>query len=181
MRTGVPEKLLKIVADIDVQGHARLTRLTVLKKWLQQPERLSAFAIWVATGAILRERKVPILEAELLSEARKVLSGLDHSRSKPNREAARKLHDRLRSFQNEYRKPQWGPVRTIRNWDLLVVEEALAILLWHSHSPPHGYTLAADYCQHYDSRYGTGLNGPSREKIAAMAKFIVAVETSEAS
>jgi hypothetical protein len=32
MRTKIPEKLLKIVDDIDVQGQANLTRLTVLKK-----------------------------------------------------------------------------------------------------------------------------------------------------
>ena len=64
--------------------------------------------------------------------------------------------------------------------DLLVVEEALAILLWYPHSPAHGYALAANYCQHYDPRYGNGLNGPSRAKISAIAQFIVAVEASEA-
>src|SRR5437016_6304761 len=67
-------------------------------------------------------------------EARKWLRGLDHSRAMPKREAARKLHDRLRAFQSEYRKQRWGPVRMIRNRDLLVVQEALAILLWHYHS-----------------------------------------------
>src|SRR5437016_4807308 len=150
MRTGVTDKLLNIVADIDVDGTARLTRLTVLKKWFERPERLRAFAIWVATRAVLRKGKVPAMAAELFMEAGKLLRRLDHSRARLNRQAARKLHDRLRDFQSEYRKQQWGPVRMIRNWDLLVVEEALAILLWHSHSPTHGYTLAAVYCQHYD-------------------------------
>ena len=44
------------------------------------------------------------------------------------------LHDRLRRFQNEYKNHQWGPGRTIHNWDLLLVEQALAICLWRSDS-----------------------------------------------
>ena len=31
MRTAVPEKILKIIDEIDAHGNARLTRLTVLK------------------------------------------------------------------------------------------------------------------------------------------------------
>ena len=54
MRTNIPEKLLKIVEEIDENGNASLTRLTVLKKWLERPERLSAFAIWVAARAVSR-------------------------------------------------------------------------------------------------------------------------------
>ena len=48
MRTTCPEKILKIIADIDTQGNASLTRLTVLKKWFEHPGRLSVFALWVA-------------------------------------------------------------------------------------------------------------------------------------
>ena len=33
MRTSIPEKLLKIAAEIAVRGNANLTRLTILKKW----------------------------------------------------------------------------------------------------------------------------------------------------
>ena len=36
MRTNIPEKLLKIVEEIDENGNASLTRLTVLKKWLER-------------------------------------------------------------------------------------------------------------------------------------------------
>jgi len=45
MRTAVPEKILKIIDDIDTQGNASLTRLTVLKKWFERPGRLPAFAL----------------------------------------------------------------------------------------------------------------------------------------
>jgi hypothetical protein len=57
MRTNIPEKLLKIVEEIDEKGNASLTRLTVLKKWLERPERLSVFAIWVAARAVSRKGK----------------------------------------------------------------------------------------------------------------------------
>jgi hypothetical protein len=39
MRTSVPEKLLKVVDEIDEQGHASLTRLTVLKKWFEEENK----------------------------------------------------------------------------------------------------------------------------------------------
>jgi hypothetical protein len=43
--TDIPEKLLKISAEIAVRGNANLTRLTILKKWFGHPGRLSPFAI----------------------------------------------------------------------------------------------------------------------------------------
>ena len=61
----------------------------------------------------------------------------------------------------------------------MLVEQGLAVYLWHPHSPSHGYKLAADYCQHYDSRYGTNLNGPSRTKIGEIVRFMFAVEAQE--
>jgi hypothetical protein len=44
----------------------------------------------------------------------------------------------------------------------MLMEQGLSIYLWHLDSSARGYKLAADYCQHYDPRYGNGLNGPSR-------------------
>jgi hypothetical protein len=51
--TDIPEKLLKIAADIAERGNANLTRLTVLKKWFGHLGRLPPFAIWVASRALL--------------------------------------------------------------------------------------------------------------------------------
>jgi hypothetical protein len=179
MRTSAPEKLLAVVDEIDAQGHASLTRLTVLKKWFVRPERLSAFALWVAARAVSRKGKTGRVAAAPFLEARALVSGLDKTTPKLNRRAAQRLHDRLRDFQNEYKNQQWGPVRIVHNWNLLLVEEALGICLWHADSPSHGYKLAADYCRHYDSRYGNSLNGPSQAKIKEIVRFMFAVETLE--
>ena len=87
MRTSVPEKLLKIIDEIDQHGQASLTRLTVLKKWFARPERLSAFAVWVAARAVSRKGKTSGAVGTLFLEARTVLAGLDEITPKLNRQA----------------------------------------------------------------------------------------------
>jgi hypothetical protein len=89
-----------------------------------------------------------------------------------NAATAEQLHRRLREFQNTYRKLKWGAARIAKESDPLLVEEGLAVYLWHLHSPPHGYKLAAAYCEHYDPRYGNGLNGPSCVKVEAIRDFV---------
>ena len=179
MRTTIAEKLLKIVNEIDERAHVSLTRLTVLKKWFEPSGRLPAFAIWVGSRASSRKEKTGDGAAALFRQARALLAGVDPVRPHLDRQAAETLHYRLQEFQNEHQNQRWGPVRLIRDWDLMLVEQALAIWLWHGKSPAHGYKLAADYCKHYDSRYGKGLNGPSRTKIQEIVRFMFLVEARE--
>ncbi len=179
MRTDIPERLLKITDEISAQGHANLTRLTILKKWFDRPARLAGFAIWVAARANSRKGKTGGLAGELFQEGRALLGNANPYVPRVNREAAQLLRRRLRQFQNEHKKHQWGPVRIIKNWNLLLVEQGLEIYLWHTDSPARGYKLAADYCQHYDFRYGNGLNGPSRKKIEEIVRFMFNFEAVE--
>jgi hypothetical protein len=179
METDIPEKLLAIADDIAAHGNVNLTRLTVLKKWFERPARLSAFAIWVAARANSRKGKTAGVAAELFQEGRVLLAMVNPYAPQVDREAAQRLHDRLQAFQNEYMHQQWGPVRIVHNWNLMLVEQGLEIYLWHANSPPHGYKLAADYCQHYDSRCGNGLNGPSRTKIEEIVRFLFTFEALE--
>jgi hypothetical protein len=174
--TDVRQKLLKIADDIAEHGNANLTRLTVLKRWFGHPGRLPPFAIWVASLAISGKGKTGVEATELFRQARALLARVNPYAPRVNLTSAKALHDRLQTFQNEYKNQQWGPVRIIHNWDLMLVEQALAICLWYSDSPTLGYKLAADYCQHYDSRHGNGLNGPSRTKIEEMAHFVNKLE-----
>jgi hypothetical protein len=179
MRRNTPDKLLKVVNEIDAHGHASLTRLTVLKKWCESPMRLSAFALWVAAKAVSRKGKMGGTATALLLDARALMAGLDTLVPTLNRRTAQRVYDRLRDVQNEYHHQRWGPVRIVHHWNLLLVEEALGIYLWHVDSPSHGYKLAANYCQHYDSRYGNSLNGPSRTKLKAIVRFMYAVDALE--
>jgi hypothetical protein len=63
--------------------------------------------------------------------------------------------------------------------NLRLVWAGLGLYLWHRNSPSQAYQLAASYCEHYDPRYGNGLNGPSAERIQEIAGFTLAVETHE--
>ena len=182
MRTHVPEKLLAIVEEIDTHGSASLTRLTVLKKWFEHPGRLPAFGLWIAKRASGRKGKTMAEAGALLNDARALLGTTatreDFLRSVEHG-AAKRLHDRARDFQNEFPHQQWGPVRIIHCWPLLLVEEGLALYLSPAASPAEGYKLAADFCQHYDSRHGNTLNGPSRTKVMEIVRFIFNLEAIE--
>ena len=180
MRTNVPEKLLKIVDDIERTGSATLTRLTVLKKWFEYPERLPAFALWVARRAASRKGKSTGETAELFAACTAWLARVDSDRTPPfDRQETESLRSRLRDFQNDHVRGAWGPVRQIRNRNLLLIEKCLAITLEPQASPTEGYRLAADYCEHYDPRYGSCLNGPSVTKILEMVRFMFEIEAQE--
>ena len=182
MRTAVPEKFRRIIADINTKGNVPLTRLTVLKKWFEGPGRLRAFGLWIAQRAAGRKGKTKDGAGALLDEARALL-GSSATRESPyqqiNRAAAKSLHDRARDLQNEFQNQQWGPVRIVHCWPLLLVEEGLALHLDRAVTPSDGYKLAADWAQNFDSRYGNGLNGPSRAKLEELVRFILSVEARE--
>lgn len=180
MRSNVPEKLLAIVEEIDARGCANLTRLTVLKKWFEHPERLAAFGLWVAQRSAGRKGKTKSAAGALLDEARTLL-GSTANREQPaiDRRTALSLHDRARNLQNEYEQHRWTSVRIIPCWPLLLVEKGVALYLRLADSPTDGYKLAADFCQHYDSRYGNSLCGPSRTKLMEIVRFMFTVEATE--
>jgi hypothetical protein len=182
MRTDVPEKILKIIDDIDTHGNVPLTRLTVLKKWFEDPNRLSAFGLWVARRAAGRKGKTEAEAGALLDEARRLLGSAATRESlyqQIDRMAARSLHDRARDFQNEYQNQEWGPVRIIQSWPLLLVEKGLALHLGLAETVSDGYKLATDWAQHYDAAHGNGLNGPSRGKLQELVRFMFNVEARE--
>jgi hypothetical protein len=93
--------------------------------------------------------------------------------------AAKDLHERARLAQNEFQIQPWGPVRIVRCWPLMLVETGLALHSGLARHPSDGYKLAADWMQHYDSRYGNGLNGPSRGKLQELVRFMVNIEARE--
>jgi len=179
MRTNIPEKLSNIVEEIDDRGGASLTRLTVLKKWFERTERLSAFAIWIATRAVSRQGKTSGAAAKLFREVRGMLAGLDKLRPQLDPQMAQTMHDRLRDF-----KTNTGIEGGERYASFTIGTSCWWSMDWTSTSGiwtlrRNGYKLAADYCQHYDSRYGNGLIGPSRTKIQELVRFLFTIEALE--
>ena len=179
MRTAVPEKILKI---IDAKRNVPQTRLTVLKKWFEHPGRLPSFGRWIARRAAGRKGKTGGEAGALLDEARTLLGTASSRESlfqKIAPESARDLHDRARAFQNEHEQHQWGPVRIVHSWPVLLVEKGLALHIGPTSHPSDGYKLAADWAQNYDPRLGTGLNGPGRGKLDELVRFMFGVEALE--
>jgi hypothetical protein len=182
MRTAIPEKILKIIQDLDARGNVSLTRLTVLKKWFEAPGRLSAFGLWLARRAAGRKGKTKGAAGALLDETRALLGTSSMRESlfqQIDRAAAENLHDRARSFHGEFQQQQWGPVRIIHCWPVLLVEQGLALHIGLQRHPGDGYKLAADWAQNYDPRHGNGLNGPSRGKLEGLMRFMFTVEALE--
>ena len=183
MRSQVPEKLLAIAEEIDAHGSASLTRLTVVKQWFEHPGRLPAFGLWIAKRSAGRKGKTKAAASALLDEARALLGTTATREGFPRTVepgAAKILHDRARDFQNEFQHQPWGPVRIIHCWPLLLVEKGLALYLSPAATPAEGCKLAADFCQHDDSRHGNSLNGPSRTKVREIVRFMFTLEAFEA-
>jgi len=179
MRTTIPEKLLDIAADIEGKGSVNPTRLTVLKKWFEKPDRLSSFAIFIAKRASGRKGKSTGETGKLFQRAWILLKGTSILCPEVSHETAEKLHSRLHAFQNEHRKLLWGTARIIKNHRLFLIEEGLRIYLWHSDLPQEGYRLAANYCKHYDPSYGDSLDGESYTKIHEIIRFMFTIEALE--
>lgn len=179
MRTDIPEKLIKITSIIEEDGQAALTRLTVLKKWFEKPDRLQAFAVFIAKRACSRKGKSSGETAEFFRDAKMLLSEASLLNPVIARNDAEELYFRLKNYQNEEKKIGWNTVRIIKNHNLNLIEEALAVYLWRSQSPSDGYRLAVNYCEHYDPRFGNSLNGPSLTKIHEIIRFMFSIEALE--
>jgi hypothetical protein len=180
VRTTLPEKLGKILQEIGQRGWANETKLTVLRKWFEEkPDRLSSFALFIAKRASGSKTKRSKEAAQLMREARALLKGLPFWRPKLPRQRAIELFHRLRDFQNEYEHQRWVVVRLLKDYPLFLIEEALRIYLGAQDSPSAGYGLAARYCKHYDPRYGTNLNGPAKERVQEIKRFVSKVEKLE--
>ena len=179
MPTSTAVKLTAVVTQTAAQGNAEVLRLTVLKKWFERPGRLPAFALWVASRAVEQGRCSGESASDLFAETQMLLQhqgsggGLD-------RNEAERLHHRLRSYQSTCQKMKWGAARVVKDANLLLIEDALAICLWHANAPSLGYKLAVDYSAHYDPRYGRGLNGPSHDRLQELVDFIRHREALEA-
>ncbi len=67
MSTAVPEKIQKIITDIESHGHASLTRLTVLKKRFEHPVGCPSLSSGLRDGrqAAKSERKVGFDSAQV--------------------------------------------------------------------------------------------------------------------
>ena len=174
MKLNVYDKFVRIYHDIHEKGHAQLDRLNVIEKWLNSPMRVRAFAVRIAGRAAGRKGKTKGVAGELFNEAAALLCNRyqramwDPQLDRPLTEG---LHDRLHDLRL-YEISRGGKL----NRNLAIVEEGLAIYLWHGADPSRGLKLAIDYLQNAHPRHGVCLSGPSATKIMDLASFVSIVE-----
>ena len=141
-RVSTSEKIRQIVQDIDLRGNASLTRLTVLKKWLEAPNRLPALGLWIASQAATDNAGKEPEEAALIEKARVFLQGLNEAGNRDrrlNRRSIESLQKEAAQYKREFRGQQWGPVRVVNSWPLYLIEEGLALVLEGHPYPSNGY------------------------------------------
>lgn len=182
MRTSIPEKILRIVDDLDRHGSVPLTRLTVLEQWFRDPHRLSAFGLWAARRAAARKGKTGGVPGQLLDEARILLgtsSTWDSLFQRIDPAMALALIERARLARNGLRSPQSGPAS---GWQLRIVENGLILHTSSSAAPEEGGQLATDLMRSHQAKAGQDpdlLDTASRNKLVELVRFMFNVEGGE--
>ncbi len=174
-RDSIAARIGRIVQEIDSSGNASLTRLTILKKWLEPKGRLPALGAWIAGRAAFENFGKEPDEKVLLGEVRAFFQSVPvdaNSWSALDCSRAEALRKQAWGYKREFQNQHWGPVRVVHSWPLLLIESGLDLALGRDQSPTSGYKLASDWAQNYDCRYGNGFSGPSRLKLLELADWI---------
>lgn len=172
IKTTIEHKLIALAGEIESTGFANTTRLTVVKKWCQEPARLKALAVFIAKSTLAnkatsmhgRERELWVHSQDLFAYADPTVDQISYAE-------AEALMTQLVEFQSEYRHDRWGAIRIINSKELLVIERAIGIVLEPSR-PESGYKLVAEHLSSYNSTHGPGLYPECLKELYALAHFV---------
>ncbi|MFM2055702.1 MAG: hypothetical protein RLY71_87 [Pseudomonadota bacterium] len=176
-------KLDQLSLELESGGCFMITRLTVLKRLCADANAAGRFAGYLAEralqqlvhqpqsvcgGEVSHERFVA-LATEGVNCLKVVLAA-----SAPELAQLAKLRSAyaaLKAAQSEYRKLKWDSVRTIHCMPALTVEKALTCVLCSGQATDLAYTMARDFAERYDARYGTGLIPASAPFVREITEF----------
>jgi hypothetical protein len=174
------QTLVGIAADLRQGKDFSITRLTILKSLCSDPDAAAKFALHIAKAAQRRFKTHSPGDTKLTTHQQygRLIAGAIPAMTRylksPNETTETKLwelYERAREAQNRFEHQQWGDVRIIACWELLIVETAMECFLNPSHASVIGYQVARKYAQQYDSHYGTGLIPKSAPMIQEIAEF----------
>jgi hypothetical protein len=169
------QALAKLAADLHHGQHFNITRLTLIKSLCSDPAAAAKFAVHIAKLAQrqfkARSGKKKQEYEELIARAVPVMTRFLKSPTEAMESKLWEFHQRARNAQSEVEHQQWGDVRIIECWELLIVETAMECLLYLSHSSIIGYQVARKYAEKYDPHYGTGLIPKSAPMMDEIAEF----------
>jgi hypothetical protein len=185
-----PEVLRKVRRLAQLPEEARrcqfavsITRLTVLKSLCQEAEVTHRFVTYLAQrtrqkveGKAKRPGYVSMKDwARQRDMIDRAVTALEQYLEQPSEKGHSRLwmlfHE-LAGEQNEYRRVYGGPVRVIKNKDLLLVEYALhTVLADEASGPQWAYQTARCYAERFDSGHGTGLTHASAPLVQDIADY----------
>jgi hypothetical protein len=175
-RKGPPEdpttkqirKLDAIIEAIRDKERVLVTRLTVVKKLLENPEAASAFALFLARRAQerLRDKKAKERYRQLANHAVKEMRAYLDEPTEDGKWRLLHLLSKIQEEQNEYTPIKWGVVRNIECWDLLIVEKALRGFMRPEEAKYWLYQAARDHVSSSED-----LTAKSIPRIEELARF----------
>jgi hypothetical protein len=191
MSTAIPRDVLTRVKKLaQLPEEARqshwgvpVTRLTILKSLCQDHEVADRFVTCLARDTRQRvkekEERPGYLSMEEWSRHAgmidRAVTALESYLKQPSEEERSRLSTLFHGLvgeQNEHRTIHGGPVRIIKNNDLLLVEYALRTALADEASLPFwAYQTARHYAERYDARHGEGLTPASAPLLQDIADF----------
>ncbi|HVS36591.1 MAG TPA: hypothetical protein VMS17_13595 [Gemmataceae bacterium] len=165
------------------QWAVSVTRLTVLKNLCDDAEKANRFVTYLTSKTLEhvqqgKGRAGSADTAEKRAHREMMTAALPEMEAwlrRPTDERRERLLDllgRMRDQQNEYKNIQWGPVRIVTDWDLLLFEYALHCLLGPAREAGSwAYQTARHYAERYNSGQGSGLVSSSAPLVQDIADF----------
>jgi hypothetical protein len=144
---GKVKKLDEIAEALHRGERFSITRLTTIKGLCEDATAAGAFALFLARKIQkrMREKKAPERYRQLVNRAVRELKPYLDDPTEDRRERLRSLLREIEKEQDEYVKISWTMVRTVKSFDLIVVEDALKAVLRPSEAPFWLYDAARDY------------------------------------
>ena len=174
-------KLAQIAQGIRQGENYSITRLTTIKSLCKDPETAVQFILYVAqlTRKKMRRKACPdhLDKDEWRAFKKLVIEAvlqMEDYLEEPNDEkisSLRELYSTAKEFQNEHKYIRGGPVRIIKNRDVLLIEYALRGVFSPHESSYWSYHVAKGYAEKYDSGYGGGLVSDSALMVEEIVDF----------
>ena len=175
--TGLPPqvtKLAKLVEELRGGESFMITRLTVLKTLCREPTTAQRFVTCLLKRAFPDPARIQgkAIHRTLGERALREMSARVSEKAQHSSHADLvPLLQEIETQQQEFKGSQWGPIRIIRNNDLLLIKDALRCFVEEWNAPFCAYQTARQHAERYDSRYGTGLIPASADAVQDILDF----------
>ena len=172
------QALARIAADLRQGKDYNITRLTLTKSLCSDTDAAAKFALHIAKLAQRQFKARSGKKKSTMQQYRRLIAAsipaMTGYLKSPTETAETKLwelYEQAKEAQNKVEHQQWGDVRIIECWELLIVETAMECMLHPMHASIIGYQVARKYAEKYDPHFGTGLIPKSAPMVEEIAEF----------